>query len=989
MKLYPIFLLSALAALTACTAIETENPEVPTSEPEQSDAPKMDGNVFAGQAIVEFDDAMLALIESELEAGLVPTKSAPLSAAITDLGIASLERVFPDAGIYEPRSRAFGMHRFYQVTYRDDIPVTKALTTLKDMPGILSVDPVRPVRKRVSFNDPYLDKQWHYTGANGSANINVEGVWENYTTGRSNVIVCVVDEPVDATHPDLQDNLWYDEEGHTGYNFARGTYDLTIRPENGKGDQGHGTHVAGTVAAVNNNGIGLCGVAGGNKDAGIPGVRLQSCAIFSGKEQASDAGSCNAIKWGADHGAVISQNSWGYFADQNGDNDVSNSELAKYKQTKITSAEKAAINYFITYAGCDVEGNQLADSPMKGGLVIFACGNEAIDYDVISSYEPVISVGAFGPSGSRASYSNYGSYVDVAAPGGEGYQENDSVWSTLPYRAADGRSVVTTDYYGGVGWAGTSMACPHVSGVAALIISYFGKSGFTADDAKTILFAGLGDVIGGSRPIGGKLDALASFEWALEHGYVPAESAAKDPLPPVISLSSVPVEVLADAQLVLPFTVQDPNLDKFTVSFTPGSPAAILSSSSTGNYTLTIIGSAAPAGTYTAIVKATDETGLSSTVELSYTIFPKAAPVVQLDRKEVTLKVYESAEIHVTASDPNGDPVTVSIDPGSAAATLSEAEDGSSWVVTIAGNGAPAGSYSGSVRVTNDAGRYSEAAFAYTLLENNAPDIAVDQTSLTLRAYESVSLDILIRDPDGDPYEVSNLDPGSKAAKFTQLGEGKYTLSINARDGEAGTYAASVKATDRGGLITEVRIVYTILPNHAPQVVREVGTLYFDGMEEGKTLDFSPLFSDPDGDKLSFSADIVGNKNCRLTVTGSSVRVVPSDYGYATIVITASDILGASATMECPVYVNNPESRAVQSFPNPMTDVLNVRIDSEKATVQVRLLSSSGSEVLARTVEGASCFTPIALDVHSIAPGSYQLKVSYEGKTSSQTVVKH
>ena len=148
-------------------------------------------------------------------------------------------------------------------------------------------------------------------------------------------------------------------------------------------------------------------------------------------------------------------------------------------------ADKAAIDYFIKYAGCDNDGNQLPDSPMKGGIVIFAAGNDNVSNPGTASpadYDAVVSVAAIAPDYTKASYSNYGSYIDISAPGGN-LNGNGMVYSTIHNSS-----------YGDM--SGTSMACPMVSGVAALVIQKYGlnERGFTPDRLKEILFKSAYDV---------------------------------------------------------------------------------------------------------------------------------------------------------------------------------------------------------------------------------------------------------------------------------------------------------------------------------------------------------------------------------------------------------------------------------------------------------------------------------------------------------------
>ena len=603
---------AALVAVACTVQAPVEEQAPTTSEPVLSSA-------FApGVATLEFDDALIALIEEDLAAGNVVTKSEALNGVLADLGIEHLERLFPEAGIYEARTREAGLHRFYKVKFSEQTPVTKAVTDLGSVPGVLSVTPSRRIHPRAAFNDPLLAAQWHLVNTRTmAADIHLQEVWQNYTVGSSQVIVAVTDEAVDYSHPDLAANMWTDGNGHYGYNGFTGTVILT---EPSRLAIGHGTHVAGIISAVNNNELGVSSVAGGDAAAGIPGVRIMSCEVLSGydedydnaptNDEGEDMSAANAIKWSADHGAVISQNSWGYIADGflDGEFDgiVSQEELDAYKKYGIRNmpALKAAIDYFIRYAGCDARGNQRSDSPMKGGLVFFAAGNEDIDYDMVGSYSEVISVGATQVRGDRSTYSNYGSWVDIAAPGGS---SDFPVWSTLPTQ------ISYTGYGGydsdGASWTGTSMACPHASGTAALIISYFGGPGFTAEACRDILLSGLGDVVGGNKPIGGRLDALAAFEYGAAH-YPVGGGGETSPTAPVLRLETDALSIKAHESVTIGFTAYDPNGDSFTLDCEPGSEA--LSFNASGR-TLRIDGWKVPAGTYTAKVTATDKGGLSTT----------------------------------------------------------------------------------------------------------------------------------------------------------------------------------------------------------------------------------------------------------------------------------------------------------------------------------------------------------------------------------------
>ena len=505
-----LILIAALLALAAaCTKDETQiTRPVPSS---RSDAVTSSSQI-AGSVIIKVNEELAAALEQSGDG------------SIEGLGDVHFERVFPDAGEFEQRSRKAGMDLFYKVSFDKAVPSTRAVSVFAGTKGVEEVEVPRKIKKRSAIpDDPYFKWQWDLYNdkslsigclmensqywikkySNEGADMNLLEVWESYTTGDPNVIVAVVDGGVDLAHPDLAANAI--PAGENGSrNFAEGNYNIT--------SDSHGTHVAGTIAAVRGNGIGVAGIAGGDFAHGQGGVRVMSCQIFGDDDDASTAETANAIKWGADHGAVISQNSWGYSADDNEDGTVSSKELSNFKKMTIPSAIKAAIDYFIQYAGCDANGNQRADSPMKGGLVVFASGNETIDYDPICAYEPVIAVSSGTPGYIPAYYSNYGSWVDICAPGGDGlyyygdgysnyvntydsktcYDDEGPFWysrgqiyNLYATRPLDGYDYTSYGYM-----SGTSMACPHISGALALIASYAGGPGFTNSECKQLLLEG-------------------------------------------------------------------------------------------------------------------------------------------------------------------------------------------------------------------------------------------------------------------------------------------------------------------------------------------------------------------------------------------------------------------------------------------------------------------------------------------------------------------
>ena len=634
-------LIATAGLLIACRA------EEPVVEPESAPA-EANPDLFyiPGRVSVQFDDATTRMVEEALAQGQ-PTKVSALDGLLEDLGIKSLRRVFPDAGEWEPRTRKAGLHRFYYVEFDDEVPVTKAAGSLAEVPGIVSVTPQLPVYSR-AFNDPYFSSQWHfYNTRYKDVDINVQPVWEQFTVGSDKVIVSVVDEGVNLNHEDLAGNVIPCYADGTGsYNFNNDT--PTVVPT-----QGHGTHVAGVIAATSNNGLGVAGIAGGDAQKGISGARILSCQIFDLYGAQPDI--YQAIKHGADHGAVILQCSWGFSPDLDHDGFTTDDEIALYRSYTIDDLPeyKAVLDYFIKYAGCDNDGNQLPDSPMKGGVAIFASGNDNFDYDPLVSYEPVIAVGAFGATGNKASYSNYGDWLDIAAPGGDGKQ---GIYSTL----------LGNSSYGGSDWQGTSMACPHVSGVAALLVSYFGGPGFTAEECRARILRGArANFFDSSRYIGKKLDAYGAFTVDL----------SKSVLPPVLAWEgALPTELGKDETAVLSFSCEDPAGERVFFSLKPELPGIVLEENQ-----ITVNAQELKPGNYTLTLTAVNEDHVKATLSANITVLANRAPVVTEDCPSVGIIVpcgtTQTLDVSTWFKDPDGEPLSYSArvrQPDLAQVTVSE-----------------------------------------------------------------------------------------------------------------------------------------------------------------------------------------------------------------------------------------------------------------------------------------------------------------------------
>jgi subtilisin family serine protease len=341
----------------------------------------------------------------------------------------------------------------------------RVLREVAAIPGVVSLSSEHKVRALFTPNDPETSlHQWNLDP------INAYEAWD-ISKGTHDVVVAVLDTGIDWTHPDLAANIWNDSSGYHGYNFISNNHlpmddNINSYDEVGGWDTNtyvyHGTHVAGVVGAVINNNIGI---------AGIAQVRLMAVKVMNDSGEGTDATVASGIRWAVDNGANIVTMSLG------------------------VDGPSATLQ------------NQIAYACQHGVVTIAASGNSGssmVSYP--AAYPSVIAVGAVDSSLRRATFSNFGSGLDIMAPGVQ-------IYSTR----------------GGGGYqslSGTSTAAPHVAGVVALMLSV--NPALTPTEVGSVMNATATDI------------SRAGYDTATGWGVVDAFRAVEQIASPTVTITDYP-----------------------------------------------------------------------------------------------------------------------------------------------------------------------------------------------------------------------------------------------------------------------------------------------------------------------------------------------------------------------------------------------------------------------------------------------------------------
>lgn len=1055
-----------------------------------SNIPSLDGNgpvlvnssenAMPNMVLVKFHEEYAETVENSVNSASSRAASrsglSEFDRFLENVQVESFERLFPK-NKFEKRTRAEGMHLWYKVCFRSTLPMEEVARELKTMSSLQvvqfneAVKPVEPTSvelvDQLMLNarsmaatsgvelpsDPEFSNQWNMYYNNEKplfdkyedvAHINFPAAWKIQKKA-SDVIVAVIDQGVNYNHPDLAGNMWVNEkellQGDTedrdgngyagdrhGYDFASGTSEITINT--------HGTHVAGTISAMNNN-VGVAGIAGG--DGTSNGARIMTCSIFTATGGGGTTAVAEAVKYACDNGAVICQNSWGY------DNPSMEWEGSSYYR-----AERQAYDYFIKYAGYDENGK--VTGPMAGGLVTFSAGNAGHQYGDAkmypAGYPDFIAVASVGADGRPAYYTNYGDWIDICAPGGDQVFASNELQDSAKYTVEkDMHGGVLSTYFDGsprdgkysyAYMQGTSQACPQVSGVAALAIQHAKDKGviLTAAELRELILEStsyIEDKFTGEKSDNGGVTGatftvhMEDYKGKMGRGLLNAGlilenvrarvEGGQSPNKPVNVTADELNETLAPGSITLKWTPGD-GIDFYRVYISeqaiaiddngyvkPSSDVTgpIIVSAKQGAKAAEVVcelSGLRPSKKYNVVIIAVNQNRVpSEPLQVSFTTAaPAKGPAVK-NFKELETGATSTTLEWTEVGDCVGDlyvsyVVTCATDPNFkqniVTKTVLAKEVGKTMQTTVTGL-KPQTTYYVKVEAWDQYNFLSAATQSLKINTgaNNIPKLEpASVEAQSVQYWEKRELVFQVSDADeNDTWTASLKDKAGCWTLTTDANTVK--LTFNGPVSFTGTANAELTIIDSNGGEVKTNFNYTVIANVAPEPYKRFEDIYLTSWGTPCNLTLGGYFIDKNNETLNYSFTQTG-KSVSVSINDGIMSVTGTQNGLTTLEVTATDAAGRSAKSSKFQVMVRQSSSTMDIYPNPVSDVMNIRMGQDvKGEISVRVLTAMGS-VAYSTNSSISPFSPAQIDVSSLNSGNYIVEVTVQatGQTYKNNIVK-
>ncbi len=602
MKRILVFALVMIAAFAGLASADVKVAQVATV-----DAPDFVGYV-PNEFVVVFKPELGKITQAQTALGLVAIGNADLDALARKYEVADLRQEFPGSGVVTSKSGTIDLSLYHVIRFESGHKLEEVMSEYAKNPMVESVEPIGIHRLYATPNDGFYAQQWHLNRANDK-DIDAPEAWD-IATGSGNTIAAILDSGVRYYHKDLggsaassttptaaDGNMWIntaekngtagvDDDGNgyvddwVGYDFVTGVTgcwsgeDCSTADNDPRDFNGHGTHCAGNLGAINNNGYASCSPAGGwgngTNQPTANGIKVMALRIgYSASYLGQEAGyvrmdfAASALNYARVKGAKIASCSWG----------ASNS-----------GGLGAALDAFIA----------------AGGLVFKAAGNDGSQTaDYMCGRTDVISVAATDTNDCKADFSTYGTWVDISAPG-TGITSSYHVHSD-----AANDYVATLD--------GTSMATPLAAGVAALVWSQ--NPSWTAAQVRDRLYTTADNIYANA--------CNSSYASRLGAGRVNAYNAVNTGggcVAPVANFSGAPTS--GNAPLSVTFTNSSTGTAPLTYAWTFGDGGTSTAANPVYAY--------ATAGTYTVTLTTTNACGSDGETKTGY-ITVNTPPAQQCD----------------------------------------------------------------------------------------------------------------------------------------------------------------------------------------------------------------------------------------------------------------------------------------------------------------------------------------------------------------------